>query len=233
MLVKVKYSNRFALSHSDRYRERDFKLAAVKNLEDKQNVLEKILTVVTSVDSAKIETYVETLRSQNPGISNDDLAKKILNRKSFKNGLVGAIAGLGGFITLPVTVPADLALSWRLQASMAFSIAYVYGHTPETTDLKTDLYIILAGDSAKEALKRFGIEASKAATKKAVEKYITREVMQKIWKVLGQKIITKSGEKSLTSFTKMVPIVGAPVGFVFDWLSTRTVGHYATKYYKG
>ena len=27
-------------------------------------------------------------------------------------------------------------------------------------DLKTDLYIILAGDSAKEALKRFGIEIS-------------------------------------------------------------------------
>lgn len=204
----------------------------VKNLEDKQNALEKIISWVISVDTVKIETYVESLRSQNQGISNDDLAKKILNRKSFKNGLVGAVTGLGGFITLPVTIPTDLAMSWRLQASMAFSIAYVYGHNPETTDLKTDLYLILAGDSAKEALKRFGIEASKAATKKAVDKYITREVMQKIWNVLGQKIITKSGEKSLTSFTKLIPVVGAPVGFMFDWLSTRTVGHFAIKYYK-
>ena len=49
---------------------------------------------------------------------------------------------------------------------MAFSIAYIYGHTKETTDLKTDLYIILAGDSAKEALKRFGIEVSKGITKR-------------------------------------------------------------------
>lgn len=96
--VKVKYTNRFALSHSGRYRERGLKLAAVKNVEDKQNALEKILSVVTSVDSAKIETYVETLRSQNPGISNDDLAKKILNRKSFKNGLVGGLPDWEGLL---------------------------------------------------------------------------------------------------------------------------------------
>lgn len=145
-----------------------------------------------------------------------------------KNGLAGAALGLGGLITLPVTIPSDLACSWRIQASMAFSIAYVYGHNKDTTDLKTDLYIILAGDAAKESLKRFGIEASKAVTKKTVEKYITRDVMTKIWKVLGRKIITKAGEKSLTSFTKMVP-----VGFVFDWGATRIVGNYAIRYYRG
>jgi len=150
-----------------------------------------------------------------------------------KNGLIGAITGLGGLITLPVSIPTDLICSWRIQASMAFSIAYVYGHTKDTTDLKTDLYLILAGDSAKEALKKIGIEASKAITKKAVEKYITRDVMVKIWKVIGQKIITKAGEKSLTSFIKMVPLVGAPVGFTFDWVSTQTVGKFAIAYYRG
>lgn len=99
--------------------------------------------------------------------------------------------------------------------------------------MKTDLYLILAGDSAKEALKRIGIEVSKGVTKKAVQKYITRDVMVKIWKVVGQKIITKAGEKSLTSFMKMVPLVGAPVGFAFDWIATQTVGRFAMSYYKG
>ena len=195
--------------------------------------LETVMDFVTTHDSVTIENYVDKLREQNPNITNDELAKKILNRKSFKNGLVGAALGLGGMITLPVTIPADVALSWRIEAGMAFSIAYVYGHTASTTDLKTDLYIILAGDAAKEALKRVGIEATKSVTKKAIEKYVTREVMKKIWKVLGQKIITKAGEKSLTSFMKMVPLVGAPVGFVFDWSTARVVGSFAIKYYKG
>jgi len=202
------------------------KLPAIKDLE---NGLNYVMDHVITSDSAAIVEYVDKLRSQNEGISNDDLAKKILLRKSFKNGLVGAVMGVGGFITLPVTIPSDLICSWRIQASMAFSIAYVYGYT---TDLKTDLYIILAGDTAKESLKRFGIEASKAITKKAVEKYITLDVMKKIWSVLGRKIITKADEKSLTSFTKMIPLVGAPVGFVFDWVSTLVVGRFAINYYK-
>ena len=82
-------------------------------------------------------------------------------------------------------------------------------------------------------MKRFGIEVSKSVTKKAIEKYITRDVMVKIWKIVGQKIITKAGEKSLTNFMKMVPLVGAPVGFTFDWIATRAVGKIAIKYYKG
>lgn len=197
--------------------------------EELQNVLEGVLDYVISIDYVTIESYVDKLFEQNKGISCDELAKKILHRKSLKNGLIGAVTGLGGLITLPVSIPTDLICSWRIQASMAFSIAYVYGHTKDTTDL----YLILAGDSAKEALKRIGIEVSKSFTKKAVQKYITREVMLKIWKVFEQKIITKAGEKSLTSFMKMIPLVGAPVGYAFDWVTTQTVGNFAIKYYRG
>lgn len=201
--------------------------------EELQKGLDTVVDYVISTDSVVIKSYVDKLREQNMGITCDELAKKVMNRKSVKNGLVGAVTGLGGIVTLPVSIPADLVCSWRIQASMAFSIAYIYGHTKDTTDLKTDLYLILAGDSAKEALKRFGIEVSKSVTKKAVNKYITRDIMVKIWKVVGRKIITKAGEKSLTSFMKLVPLVGAPVGFAFDWGATRAVGGLAIKYYKG
>ncbi len=206
---------------------------ALPSKEDLQKALEKVIDNIVIADSEKIGMYVDKLREQNPGISSDDLAKKILNRKSFKNGLLGAITGIGGFATLPVTVPADLIGSWRVQIVMALSIAYTYGHTSKTTDLKTDVLIILAGDSAKEALKRFGIEATKSITKKLVNKYITKDIMLKIWRVVGQKVITKAGEKSLTSFTKMIPLVGAPIGFAFDWAATQAVGRFSIKYYKG
>lgn len=205
----------------------------VEDTSDEADIFKRLIDKIISHDSAVIHEYVDKLRAQNYGITDDELARKILNRKSLKNGLVGAITGLGGLITLPVTVPADLAASWRIQAAMAFSIAYAYGHTKNTTDLKTDLYLILAGDAVKEVLKRYGIEIAKAVTKKMVQKYVTREVMKKIWKVMGQKIITKAGQKSLTSVMKMVPVVGAPVGFTFDYVMARIVGENAIKYYRG
>ncbi len=202
------------------------------NKEDMQQALDNVMDNVVRTSGEKIHLYMDKLKEQNPELSNEELAKKILNRKAFKNGLVGAVAGVGGLITLPVSVPADLVTSWKIQISTALAIAYIYGHTIHTTDLKTDIYLILAGNSAKEALKRIGIEASKGITKNAIQKYITRETMKKIWKVVGQKVITKAGEKSITSFMKMVPLAGAPVGFVFDWSSTQVVGKYAMKYYK-
>lgn len=201
--------------------------------DEKVNALARFMDWVSSTEPRKVKTYVDKLRSQNPGISDDDLAKKIVGRKTLKNGLVGAVTGLPGILILPATVPADLVASWRIQTFMAMCVAYVYGHTAETTDLKTDLYLILAGDGAKEALKRIGIEVSKTVTKKGIEKYVTREVMKKIWSVLGRKIITKAGEKSLTSFMRMVPLVGGVVGFAFDWTYTRAVGQFAIKYYSG
>lgn len=180
-----------------------------------------------------ISNYVGKLREQNPGISNLKLSMKITGRKSFKNGLVGAATGVGGLITLPVSVPTDLIVTWKMQIYLALTIAHIYGHTSDTTDLKTDVYLILVGNSSKEALKRFGIEIGKAVTQKAIQKNVTKEVMKKIWKYIPQKIITKAGQKSLTSFSKMVPLIGAPIGFGFDYFATKALGKMAIKYYSG
>lgn len=201
--------------------------------DEKVGALGRFMDWVLTTQPASVRAYVDKLRTQNLGITDDALAEKIVRRKALKNGLVGAATGVGGILVLPVTIPADLLASWRIQAFMCMSVAYTYGHTAQTTDLKTDIYLIMAGDSAKEALKRLGIEVGKTVTRKAVEKYITREFMVKIWKVIGQRIITKAGQKSLTSFTRMVPLIGAPIGFGFDWFATRAVGHCAIEYYSG
>jgi hypothetical protein len=149
--------------------------------EDKQKALERIIDWFLCADHESIRGYVSKLRSQNPGIGDDNLARKIVRRKAVKNGWVGAVTGVPGVLLLPVTVPADLIATWKLQVHLILCIAHVYGHDASTTDLKTDILLVLAGDSAKEALKRFGIEVGKATTKKAVDKYITREVTTQIY----------------------------------------------------
>jgi len=196
-----------------------------------QTAFEKIVdfTIFSSQDS--IEAYVNRLRSQYPLMSNYELSRLIVNRKSFKNGIIGAVTGICPLLTLPISLPADLISTLRIQAAMALSIAYVYGHTSATTDLKTDVYLIIAGNSVKEFFKDLGVQTSKEITKKAVQKYITRDLMKKIGKYISRKILSKAGEKSLVSFMKMVPLIGIPVGFIFDWSAAQTVGYSAMKYY--
>lgn len=199
----------------------------------KSNVLTKLVDWMVETGQQGVTEYVDKLRMQNPGISNEALARKIVSRKSFKNGLVGAATGAGGIITLPVTVSVDVVSSWKIQIFMAISIAHVYGHNVHSADIKTDVFLILAGDSAKEGIKRMGIKVAEEVTRKAIEKHVTREMMQQLWKILPPKIITKAGEKSFTNFMKIVPLAGVPVGYVFDWYATQTVGKMAIKYYSG
>jgi EcsC protein family len=200
-------------------------------LEKIQQSLVEFIQYVVKQDPAPIKIYVDSLRARDTSLTAHELAKRIVSRKSWKNGAIGALTGIGGFITLPVTVPTDLIASWRIQATMTMAVAYCFDELNDSEEMVTDILLVMSGDAAKEALKRMGIETAKAISKKMVQKYISREVMKKIWKVIPQKIITKAGEKSLTSFMKMVPLVGAPVGFGFDFLATRAIGKTAIRYY--
>ena len=78
-------------------------------------------------EATHVEEYVNHLRELNEGIDRDSLSKKIISRRSWKAGGIGAVCGLGGLITLPVTMPSDMYLTFRIQARMVLAIAYIYG----------------------------------------------------------------------------------------------------------
>jgi len=179
----------------------------------------------------QIIDYVEELRKQNKGITKIQLAQKISNKKSFQNGLIGAATGIGGFITSPITVPTDLIATWKIQITLAYTIAYVFGYTEDRENLKTDIYLILSGNYAEEIVEEFEDGTIKEKTTKVIENHLTREVMKKIWEIVPQKIITKVGQKSFSNFMKIIPFAGAPAGFIFDYFGTRVVGSFAIKYY--
>ncbi|OEH85562.1 hypothetical protein BHU72_15075 [Desulfuribacillus stibiiarsenatis] len=180
-----------------------------------------------------VEGYVNHLRKLNPGILNEDLVSKILLRRSLKNGGIGAICGLCGFITLPITMPTNMYYTFKIQSLLVMSIAYIYGWNIKDEETATDILLVMGGNASLTALKDVGVKTGQAIAKKAVDKYITREVMKKVNKILTRKIITKAGEKSLISFTKLVPLVGAPIGGSIDFFGTYFVGRTAWKFYKG
>lgn len=206
---------------------------AVTGVAEKAGALERMIDRMVISAHPRISPYVERIRARYPGITDLELARRIVRRKAFKNGLVGAVTGIGGIMTLPVAVPADLFASWRIQITMILAIAQAFRADTDPADLKTDVLVILAGDSAKEALKRVGIEVTRAMTRKAVQKEVSQEIMVKIWAGLGRKVASRIGRKSITRLDRATPLIGAPIGFAFDWFATRAVGRKAIRYFSG
>jgi len=176
-----------------------------------------------------VQNLIDKLTQENPLITKEEICSQIINEKSLQSGLFGAVTGVGGLALLPVAIPANLFASWKFQAATVRAIAYVYDCPPSKTD--TSLVLFGAADSTRQALKNLGIEAAKVATKKAVDSHMTGEIIKSLLKLSLKEAATKMAQKAL--ITKMIPLVGAPIGFGVDWLTTQAVGKAAIKYYSG
>lgn len=60
---------------------------------------------------------VDQIRSKHPELTADELVRGIVRKASLKNGLLGAVTSIGGMVTLPISIPADLLCSWRILVS--------------------------------------------------------------------------------------------------------------------
>ena len=156
----------------------------------------------------------------------DERVDALIERETIKNFATGFVTGVGGIITLPVSIPSALAASWLIQARMAGAIATLYGHDLSAARTQTAVLMSLAGDVAKDAMQGLGIPLGSKLTQRAVEQIPGRALVE-INKRIGMRLLTRAGERGLSSFSRFVPVVGGVVGGALDALVCRVVGRTA------
>lgn len=140
----------------------------------------------------------------------------------------GFLSGLGGLITLPVAVPANIASVLYVQIRMIAAIAHMRGYDLKDDEVKTLVYITLTGQSMAEIGKSVGVQfAMKAGT--AQLKRLPGTVLVKINQAVGFRLVTKFGTKGLINLGKAVPLLGGAVGGGFDAATTKIIARNAKK----
>ena len=143
----------------------------------------------------------------------------------------GFVTGLGGVITLPVTIPAALAGLYMLGARMSAGIAHLRGYDVDSEEVRSAILISLLGSGGTEVLKRTGVEVGKKTTAAAFQR-IPGRVLIEINKKIGYRLVTKAGEKGVVNLAKLVPLVGAPVGAAFDSVGCKTIATFALRMFE-
>jgi hypothetical protein len=163
--------------------------------------------------------------------THDERVGSLINWETSKNFTSGFITGLGGIITLPVSIPAALGASWLIQARLAGAIARIYGHELKSDRVQTMILLSLAGDAAKDAMKGMGIKLGTKLTQKAIDQIPGRALVE-INKRIGFRLLTKAGQRGVVNFSKAVPVVGGFVGGTMDAVVCRYVGRTAKKLFR-
>ena len=145
-----------------------------------------------------------------------------------KTATSGFLTGLGGLITLPVAVPADIASGIFVHMRMIAAIAHIGGYDVKDDKVKSLIYMCLVGESLKDMVKATGITiGNKLAT--GVIKKIPGTVLTKINQKVSFRLVTKFGEKGAINLVKVIPFAGGIVGASVNAVSTNTIGNFARK----
>ncbi|MBD5422783.1 MAG: EcsC family protein [Bacteroides sp.] len=175
-----------------------------------------------SLDSV-VNSYVTKARTTDEAINN------FVRNHKIKCGTTGFVTGLGGILTLPIAIPADVASSLYIEMRMIAGIAMIRGYNIYDDQVKTLIYLCLVGNTIGDVVKQVGIKVGERLVVKKLLPKLTREVISKINRSVAFRLITKGGSKGLLNIGKMVPIIGGLIGVAWNVAEVTIFAKHAKK----
>lgn len=171
--------------------------------------------------SPSIEEFAESYLSRNPDCGK--AAKSMINHQIAKCTTSGFITGLGGIVSLPVAIPANVANVLYVQMRMIACTAYLAGLDTNSDQVQTLVYACLAGVSVNGFVKKAGIKTGEKVANNLIRR-IPATTLTKINQRIGFRFITKFGETGVINLGKLIPGVGAVINGGFDLVETKIIG---------
>ena len=137
----------------------------------------------------------------------------------------GFVTGLGGFITLPVALPANVVEFYVVATRMVASIASLRGYDIKQPEIRSAVLLTLVGADADDLLQKAGVMATGRLSNLAAQR-LPGPALMVVNKAVGFRLLSTAGKKTLTRFGKGVPVIGGVVGAGLDsYLLKRIADH--------
>lgn len=158
-------------------------------------------------DGQRIETVAD-LQEAKLGDANR-VARGFIKTYSQMAAGQGFVTGLGGLITLPASVPADVAayLGWLARTASAVQHCYGFEHRTETADAQLKLAMLAGAGVSSLTLQGTEILVTQLGKRVMTTPYAQAPVQATV-KALASKVGVNLTHKS---FAKAVPVVGGVV----------------------
>ncbi|MCX7997714.1 MAG: EcsC family protein [Leptospiraceae bacterium] len=156
----------------------------------------------------------------------------LIQKEALKSGGAGFLTGVGGFASLPVSLPANIVSSLYVQVRMVAAIAHLCNYDLKDEKVKIFIFGCLIGNEFKEVLKNLGIQFGTNLAKNIIKR-ISSELLKEINSKVGFQLFSKFGSKGVINFSRLVPILGGAIGGGFDYIASKQIGEIAIQvFYK-
>lgn len=191
---------------------------------------EQCINGIDKIGVKKISKPVSDLADDYLNKYNDveTASKKFINYQLTKCTTSGFLTGLGGLITLPIAIPANISSVLYVQMRMIAALAYMGGYDLKSDQVQTLVYATLAGVSLGGVVKDAGIKMGHKLAIAMIDK-IPAATLKTINQKVGFRLITKFGSKGIINLGKVVPVAGGVISGGFDFVETKAIAKRARK----
>lgn len=193
-----------------------------------QDLVEQLLKVGIN-GFGPFKSAAESAAEALSGRTTEQAVSALIRNHAAAAGAQGFVTNLGGFIAMPLTLPANVGASYLVQTHLAGAIAAVHGHDLDGEEVRTAVLLCLVGNAGTEVLKQVGVKVGTQVSMTVIKR-IPITVIRQINKKVGFMLVAKYGTKrAVITLAKGVPLVGGAIGGGMDATATWAVGSLADK----
>jgi hypothetical protein len=197
-------------------------------------LVEKLLDV--GIDGrGPVKSAHEVAVAARAEVRSDDAAIKVIIRKHVRAAAVGGfVTGLGGFVTMPVALPANVTEFYLIATRMVAAIADVRGYDVTDPQIRTAVLLTLVGADANDLIKKAGaipgvsLGTGGTLTSLAAQR-LPGPALMMLNKAIGFRLVAQAGRSLLGRLGKAVPVVGGAVGAGVDGFLLSRIADSATR----
>lgn len=164
--------------------------------------------------------------------SDGDVEKAVarLARQTLLTGSIGGfVTGLGGFVTMPVSLPVNVAEFYLQAVRMVGGIASLRGYDLEEPRVRTAVLLTLVGSDSHEVLEKAGMTTASGRITSYALKGLPPGALMVINKAVGFRLMRGVSEKVLSRLGRGIPVAGGLVGGGIDGFMMKKIADQAMK----
>jgi len=148
---------------------------------------------------------------------------------TFRGGVGGFVTGLGGFVTMPVSLPVNVAEFYIQAVRMVGSIATLRGYDIDEPRVRTAVLLTLVGSDSGDVLKKAGMTTASGRLTSYALKGLPPAALMVVNKAVGFRLMRGVSEKVLSRFGRGIPVAGGLVGGGIDAYMMKKIADQAMK----
>ncbi len=185
---------------------------------------ERLLSEVVTRARGRARTRVAGVKARFPRASRRELADRLVKSFSRRAGLGGAATGALSLVSLPVGLPAGLALTLANEAELLFSLLELHEIDTSGDAGLLKLYALWAGGGLADAAKSVGLVLGAEAIAEVLAGSLPARIIARLNPALIRFVLRRLGLGWVPKAFKLWPVVGMPIGYAVDSAALRALG---------